>query len=354
MKKKLFLLPLLLIFFINSYGQKKIAGKSISVYQSVRAYLKSSTINEMDTIFSFNTPGNIPSGICFDGINFWHCDTSQFIYKISVSGEVLDSIFNPDIDNYFRGGAMTFDGDNIWLVGEQSAKLFKIDLNGNVLKEFYLPSKNYSDPNGWGIAWDGNYLWHSQYSPIMIYKLDPNNGAAVDSIVPADTIMGIEWINNRLYGIVMSEDLNDSKLVQIDTVTGELYDTADWIVPYPLDLCWDNHYLWNVSGAQEFFDIQIGGKMRIYKVQTNLAPTSIEKSTTSDGLKVYPNPFKSYLTIVNVDITIKDLHLMDIRGKVLKTIYSGNSKENLDLSFLNTGLYFLKQNDKIIKIVKVE
>jgi hypothetical protein len=164
------LFPLFLIFFINSYGQKKIAGKNISVHQSVRTYLKSSTISEIDTVFSFNTPGNIPSGICFDGSNLWHCDTSMYIYKLSLSGEIIDSIPNPDIDNNFRGGAMTFDGNNIWIVGEETAKLFKIDINGNILKEFSLPSKNHSDPNGFGIAWDGNYLWHSQYAPVNIYK----------------------------------------------------------------------------------------------------------------------------------------------------------------------------------------
>ena len=344
MKTKILFFPILLFFFINSYGQKKIAGKSLIVHQSIRTYLNSSIINELDTIYSFSTPGNNPSGICYDGSDLWHCDASMYIYKLSLSGEIIDSIPNPDINSYIRGGAMTYDGDNIWLVGEQSGKLFKIDINGDVLNEFNLPSKNHSDPNGFGIAWDGNYLWHSQYDPVKIYKIDPINGELLDSISPQDTILGIEWINDELYGIVWSEDFNNSKFVLIDTATGQLTDTINWVITDPLDLCWDHSYLWNISGAA----------LKIYNVSLDLTPTSIESMISPNELKIYPNPFNSYITIDDESDTTNELHLMDVNGRILKTIYPSDSKENLDLSFLKNGLYIFKQKDRIIKALKVK
>jgi hypothetical protein len=165
------------------------------------------------------------------------------------------------------------------------------------------------------------YLWHSQYAPVNIYKIDPNNGELIDSISPQDSIMGIEWINDELYGIITSEDINNSKFVKIDTETGQFSDTNNWTITYPLDFCWDNSYLWNISGAAEFFDIPIGGKMKIYKISSDLTPTSIADLIAPNGFKAYPNPFNTYITIDNGDDKIKEMHLMDINGKILKTIY---------------------------------
>ena len=39
----------------------------------------------LDTLYSFPTPGDLGSGLVWDGSYLWHCDTSS-IYKLNTSG----------------------------------------------------------------------------------------------------------------------------------------------------------------------------------------------------------------------------------------------------------------------------
>ena len=67
-------------------------------------------------------------------------------------------------------------------------------------------------------------------------------------------------------------------------------------------------------------------------------------STTSfelEGLSVYPNPVNDSFSIKNdKNIAIKQATLSDINGRIVKNINT-NSLENISISELNTGIYFL-------------
>ena len=80
-------------------------------------------------------------------------------------------------------------------------------------------------------------------------------------------------------------------------------------------------------------------------------PSSVEELESQFGMSVYPNPSAGNTTLsFNMPATEKvKMHLMDITGRMIKTVYDGtlqqgNYKFNLDLQNLDAGLYLLNVN----------
>lgn len=146
----------------------------------------------IDSLYSFNSPGTFPTGLTWDGQYLWNCDEDLWmIYKLTTNGNVISSFPAPYAQSL---GDLEWDGNYLWLTSEQSAILFKIDIStGAPVEQFHLPSYGKPDPNGFGLAWDGQFLWHSEYGDsARIYKLDPQNGQVISSFVPPKKlILGI-------------------------------------------------------------------------------------------------------------------------------------------------------------------
>jgi len=72
----------------------------------------------------------------------------------------------------------------------------------------------------------------------------------------------------------------------------------------------------------------------------------------SDGIKIYPMPVKDILNIeLSTHTDIFSLELINITGKVLQsrsinTSLKTKAVKSMDLSRLDSGLYFLKLNGK--------
>ena len=75
-------------------------------------------------------------------------------------------------------------------------------------------------------------------------------------------------------------------------------------------------------------------------------------------LKIYPNPTTGQLTIENGELIIENVEVYDVVGRKLLSQNSpfeggrGMSEIVIDVSHLPSGVYFLKLNNKIVKIVK--
>lgn len=354
--------PILILFvailsFAGLSAQTKVLGvnHSDANFYSQHHAARSTTF-DTDTIFSFPSPGKIPSGLCFDGMYLWHCDTSAYIYKYSTLGEKLDSIPHPGGHETLRAGGLTFDGNNLWLVNEESAQLFNISREGAILKQFYLPSITESDPNGTGICWDGEFLWHSQYEPACIYKLSPVDGHVVDSVITPHKILWLEWVQNKLYGLNVPSDYKSYSLFEIDTATGEYVDAIDWILPYAMDICWDGQTLWGGSGAADFFGIPTNGTMRIYMVKTELSIIGFSTNTwrPQQHPRIFPVPFASSLTIESAQPStlIGNIQVTDLQGKVLYSRWIGDDASTIHLDFLPKGYYLLSVQQNVFGIIK--
>ena len=81
-----------------------------------------------------------------------------------------------------------------------------------------------------------------------------------------------------------------------------------------------------------------------------LADLPVEKN----GLSVYPNPTSGELRVTSDELQVTRIEIFDIVGKM---VYGQAYEHTIDISFLPTGLYFLKVYDtneqvSVIKIIK--
>ena len=365
LKGILITLVLLLITNVNNnFAQesltidKHISGINISILH--KQIVNSNDYTLRDTIYSFPTPNGWPSGLAWDGEYFWINALDSLlspckIYKVDTMGRVLKSFSMPDA---LFGGGLEWDGSNLWLADEQSAKLFKIDTTTGIsLEQYNLPSFGFYDPNGFGLAWDGEYLWHSQYGDSsMIFKLDPLNGQIINSFIPPkSSILGITYANNCLCGVNLEPVIDDSTwevtewnstIYKMDPNNGTVLDSADWDVPYPVGLVWDGTNFWNISSSTLF-----GGNERVYQVQDNIVLGIVENNRFYPNYfslsQNYPNPFNPTTTI-QYDIPKTSqvtLTIYNMNGQVVERLVNQKQEPEFysvlwDAKNVSTGMYF--------------
>ena len=75
---------------------------------------------------------------------------------------------------------------------------------------------------------------------------------------------------------------------------------------------------------------------------------SIDKINDVSNLSIYPNPVTDNLYL---DSQYADISILDIYGRKLLLSHKIN-KTFLDVSFLPSGTYFIKLNNRILKFVK--
>jgi uncharacterized protein (TIGR02145 family) len=87
----------------------------------------------------------------------------------------------------------------------------------------------------------------------------------------------------------------------------------------------------------DFYYKENGNSVRLVKDATSLSTTNFSNSTT-----IYPNPVRNILTIDGV--IVKDVVIYSIYGKEVLNISNQN---NVDVSSLSKGIYFIKVSDGI-------
>ena len=137
--------------------------------------------------------------ITYDGTNLWACDWSnQKIYKINTNGEILKEIdTSPD-----QPTGITYDGTNLWIT-TFLGKLIKMDTDGNIITTM-TPSKpigrlTYDGTNLWGTVQKSLSNWEYPIGS-KIYKIDPSTGSIVETIYPSGRdIVGVAWDGSQLF-----------------------------------------------------------------------------------------------------------------------------------------------------------
>lgn len=80
-------------------------------------------------------------------------------------------------------------------------------------------------------------------------------------------------------------------------------------------------------------------------------PDALDETST-DNIKVYPNPVTDKVTIEKKDM-INSIQIVDISGRILKNIDAIQQQIfEIDLSAFDPGTYILKVNDREIKLIK--
>lgn len=241
-----------------------------------------------NVVDNFLIPIPLPSGICYDGESFWIPNYSavtgnQQIYKLDMSShKLIDSI--RALDQWPTG--LAWDGKAIWVRAayptRYNTSIVQVSTSDSVLK--YIPAV-YSCY--WaGIAWDGRNMYYGTNvcfaSPAgqksMIYKVDPTDGAVIDSFPPpSGNINGLVYDKGHLWYI----DDNASYIFKIDTTGRILYE-----FPLPKDqvsyhgpltgLTVAKHHLWVVDMAGNWGP-------RIYEIDIGETPAVPELIQCDDG-----------------------------------------------------------------------
>lgn len=89
--------------------------------------------------------------------------------------------------------------------------------------------------------------------------------------------------------------------------------------------------------------------------ETKTSTLSIEDVSAVKNLKLHPNPFKDELHLSSDNHTIKEVSIIDITGKLIKTITNISATTyQLDASYLTTGNYLIQiKTDEGVEVHKV-
>lgn len=306
----------------------------------------------------FNSPGNWPTGLTREGTLFWladsHADSSR-IYKLSQTGGVIASYHSP-LHGY---AGLEYDGTNLWAVHELSFKIYKIRSSDGVRIDslsLARPDTSAPDRHPWGLAWDGQDLWLSEYGDDgIIYKIDRSTGAALDSVnVPTNRLLGITWAGGYLCGV----DIRTLRMYRLNPDTSAPVDSYVWPVNYPLGLYFQNGNFINVSSNSEY-----GGDEAVYSVNIE---TSLDNPYAQprvvDLFTAYPNPFNAsttirYSLVKPSRVTVDIYNMLGQRVAVLDDGYRQTGEHAIPWNpqELVSGIYFARiagvQNRQSLKLI---
>jgi hypothetical protein len=318
-------------------------------------------------------------------------------------------------DSAMRG--LTYDGEFIWVANSGDGNssfgpmIYKLDADSGTVIESFLGISDHPC----GLAWDGQYLWHSVYLDGTIYKLNPAT-MTIDTSFPAPTQMtfGLAWDGTFLYAVRGNEPYisviePDSGLV-VDSI--EATYSSPNVRPFGLvylerggrqlwtsDGNYGSNYVnaWNF-GSSSWFDqwaatpatypcglahdsvterlwISCYDRDSIYVYDVSQTPITTDNTEELHLhlLQVRPNPFTHQthirFSIHDTGYSMKNLTLgiYDASGRLVKSFNSLSSIENQGSSILwcgrddqnrvlGSGIYFLVSNQggSAVKIVKLE
>lgn len=282
-----------------------------------------------DTLYSFPAPAYWPMGLAWDGSSLWLSDNEEdSLYRLSTDGTVLAAFALPESLNTPTG--MTFIGSELWVVDENTARLYVLDTATiQPRKILILPDTVHRDPTSNGLAWDGDYLWHSQYAWGRIFQLDTADGSVISSFAPPDSwIMGIEYDGRYLWGVSTQTD----RAFVFDLPSGTVVNSYDWQVPYSLDMAYAGGFLWCASSKPP------SGTRRIYKVDIGQGGVFEERRTPAAGHWTPGATVVREMLRLPRDIGVRAA-LLDISGRKVLDLAPGPN----DASGLAPGVYFVTQ-----------
>ncbi len=88
------------------------------------------------------------------------------------------------------------------------------------------------------------------------------------------------------------------------------------------------------------------------KYSCSAAPAGVKDNMLTNVSAIYPNPTSGVLNISFNDNSVKNIVITDITGKIMSTTQTENTEYTINMSDLTAGVYFLKINSSVHKIIK--
>ncbi len=235
-------------------------------------------------ISRFDTPGNYPSGLTWDGSHLWVTDfQTDKIYQLDKTGKVLRSIESPA---YWPTG-LAFDGKYLWnsdIKGQipqgdeyHNGRIYQIDpKDGFVLKTIAAPT-----PSPIGLTWDGQYLWCVDNLHRKLIQFDPNDGTTIKEYSsPASSPQGITFDGEYLW----ISDRSTDEIYMVNPKTGNVIIIAKAPGKYCRDLAYDGANLWNVDfESKKIYNLKIRDDEKFIRMGKSKEEITYRHLTTNFG-----------------------------------------------------------------------
>lgn len=92
----------------------------------------------------------------------------------------------------------------------------------------------------------------------------------------------------------------------------------------------------------------------IHNNKTTCFPTHINNQYENSNIKFFPNPANNEITITSEDENLIPFQIINLNSKiVLSGTLDGTSSKKVDISGLHKGVYFLKVQNSMIKMIKL-
>lgn len=179
----------------------------------------------------------------------------------------------------------------------------------------------------WNMRWEG--FVQAQFTETYTIYVTANDLARV-------------WINDQLVVDAWNSTATGN------TITGTIALTANQLAAIKVDFAEKNGNAgivleWSSASTPR----EIIPQAQLYPEK----PSSIRESLSTFAFKIYPNPASEWITIDSPDVVVERVQLISLQGQVVWSSdepFRGSKLIRMDLP---KGIYFIKINEKIHKII---
>jgi sugar lactone lactonase YvrE len=193
---------------------------------------------------SISAPGSYTTGLAYDGTNLIVADGKWGLNKIFTISKDGKDIIKIPVQGYISG--LTKVGNNIWCIDMLQEKIYCISENGVILNEIALPDKNQLS----GLTYAENYLWFSGFDfsagEAKVFKMDLNGNIA--GSFPIERILngGMTYDGTNLLLVSSS----DNKIYKYKT-DGTLQSQIQVSLAYPSQIAYDGSNIWMINNSYQ-------------------------------------------------------------------------------------------------------
>lgn len=284
----------------------------------------------------------------FETIDFEAQQNLQDYSMLLDTGDIVHIIDAPAENSQ----GLTWDGNYLWVSDISTSMIYKVDpSDGSVIISFDAPGASTE-----GLAWDGTNLWATDngggpLNPQALFKMNPNDGTIISSVEleSMSWAHGITWDGEYIW----VDNFGPKTITKVNQATGEVLHT----IPTPATACigisWNGNNLWaDDFQTDSLYLLNPGDGSVIYRIP---APYSNARDLAWDGqylwvlaaqaMKIYQVDV-GYITAVN-----KPQVENNILGEI--SIYPNPFKKKLNIDYnididMQISVTILNQHGKLI------
>ena len=154
-------------------------------------------------------------------------------------------------------------------------------------------------------------------------------------------------IDIQVLSLDNSVTLNGQTLTSNDTNSSTTYQWIDCGTNTPITNATNQSFTPTITG--DYAVVVDNGACSDTSDCFNVIITNSQNIYSDNIIKIYPNPAKTYIYIENV--LKSNIEIVDLVGKTIINV-AGTNKTKIDISYLQNGIYFIKIDNKIYKLIK--